>query len=87
MDLQEFKLNDSNMFKNLPNLTKAQLLAVLPDLDNSHTELFYSNMPVVRVKGNIDKMPVAKVGGNIDRMLIKNIKVVPPKTIQPLTTP
>ncbi len=88
MGLQQFKLNDSSsLFKSFPNLTNAQQLAVLPNLANSNTELFYSNMPVVKVVGNIDNMPVAKVGGNIDRMPIKNIKVVPLKTAQPLVTP
>jgi hypothetical protein len=87
MGLQQFKLNDSSLFKGFPNLTKAQQLAVLPNSDNSNTELFYSNMPVVKVSGNIDNMPVAKVGGNIDRMPIKSIKVIPLKNAQPLVTP
>jgi hypothetical protein len=75
MGLQQFNLNDSSLFKNFQNLPKSQQLAALPGFSNA--ELFYSNMPVVRVGGNIDNMPIAKIGGNIDRMPIKSVKVVP----------
>ncbi|WP_426670494.1 hypothetical protein ACPPVU_04450 [Mucilaginibacter sp. McL0603] len=85
MKLQQFNLNDSSLFKNFQNLPKSQQLAALPGF--STAELFYSNMPVVRVSGDIDNMPVAKVEGNIDRMPIKSVKVVPLKNTQPLVTP
>jgi hypothetical protein len=87
MMLQQFKLNDSNLLKNFQNLPKSQQLAMLPGLSNSRTELFYSNMPVAKVGGNIDNMPIAKIGGNIDRMPVKSIKVIPLTNSQPLVTP
>ncbi len=79
MGLQQFKLNDSSLFKSFPNRIKTQQLAVLPDFNKA--ALFYSNMPVIKAGGNIDNMPVAKVEGNIDRMPIKSFKVVPLKTL------
>jgi hypothetical protein len=87
MVLQQFKLNDSNLLKNFQNLPKSQQLEMLPGLNNNNSELFYSNMPVAKVGGNIDNMPIAKTGGNIDRMPIKSIKVIPLTNSQPLATP
>jgi hypothetical protein len=62
-------------------------LTALPNLVNNNTELFYSNMPVIKLAGNIDNMPIAKVEGNIDRIPIKSFKVIPLKKTQPLITP
>ena len=77
LSLQQFKVGDSTLFKNFSNLPKVQQLAALPNLGDINSDLFYSNMPVVKLGGNIDNMPVAKIGGNIDRMPVKKMKVVP----------
>lgn len=89
MGPQQFKFSDSTLFKfkDLSKLPKTEQLAVLSDWDNKNAELFYSNMPVIKLGGNIDNMPVAKVEGNIDRMPIKSVKVVPLKDTQPVVTP
>lgn len=72
------KLDDGSLFKNLSKLPKAEQLAAINNMNSvgNNTEIFYSRMPVLKVRSN-DKMPV--VGqSNIDRMLIKRIKIVDP---------
>lgn len=77
LSLEQFKLGDSTLFKDFSNLPKAQQLAALPNLGDINSNLFYSNMPVAKLSGNIDHMPIIKPEGNIDRMPVKKIKVVP----------
>jgi hypothetical protein len=72
------KLDDGSLFKNLSKLPKAEQLAAINNMNSigNNTEIFYSRMPVLKVRSN-DKMRV--VGqSNIDRMPIKRIKVVDP---------
>lgn len=87
MSLQQFKLNDSSLFKlkDFSALTKTQQLADLASLSKpgKNAELFYSRMPVAKVTSD-DKMPTLTTE-NVDRMPVKKIIIVDPlaKLTQP----
>jgi hypothetical protein len=82
MGLQQFKLNDSSLFKpkDFSALTKPEQLADLAALNkpDKNSELFYSRMPVARLTGN-DKIPTLATE-NVDRMPVKKIIIVDPLT-------
>lgn len=78
---QQFKLDDSTLFKNFSVLPPSQLLAEIPNklpgnnLVGLPAAVNIDNMPILKVSGNIDHMPIAKANGHIDRMPI--LKVTP----------
>lgn len=80
MGSQQFKLNDSSLFKfkNFSALPKMEQLADLTALSNpnKNAELFYSRMPVAKVTGD-DKMPTMGTE-NVDRMPVKKIIIIDP---------
>jgi hypothetical protein len=87
LNLQQFKLGDSTLFKNFSTLPKGQLLAVVPNKlpDYSMKSPIaienIDHMPIAKMNGNIDHMPIAKVSGNIDKM--PGSTVIVPKSANP----
>jgi hypothetical protein len=89
--LDQFKLGDSNLFKNLQPLDKAGQLALIQGMKGNEIirEPFYSRMPVVK-PGNVDRMPVAKLGTDPNMhytMLIKKVKAVDPLAVPQAPAP
>jgi hypothetical protein len=81
--LNQFKFDDSNLFKNLQPLNKAGQLALIQGMKGNEIikQPFYSRMPVVKTDNNVDHMPVAKLGTDPNMhytMLIKKVQVVDP---------
>jgi hypothetical protein len=71
LNLQQFKLGDSTLFKNFSTPPTMQQLAALPQINSN--ELFNGNMSVTKITSSIDHMPIAKVSGNIDHMPIAKV--------------
>ncbi|HTK22568.1 MAG TPA: hypothetical protein VL442_23780 [Mucilaginibacter sp.] len=89
LNLQQFKLSDSTLFKNFSAIPNQQLLALAPN-KSTDNNLFLLNpasnidhMPIARMNGNIDHMPVAKPNGNMEKMPVA--KVAPLGLPQPVT--
>ncbi len=90
--LGQFKLDDSNLFKNLQPVDKAGQLALTQGMKGNEIikQPFYSRMPVVKTDNNVDRMPIAKLGTDPNMhytMLIKKVQVVDPLSVQKPVTP
>ena len=90
--LNQFKLDDSNLFKNMQPLDKAGQLALIQRMKSNEIikEPFYSRMPIAKTGSNVDRMPVAKLGTDPNihyTMLIKKVKIVDPLLVQKLGMP
>jgi hypothetical protein len=71
LNLEQFKVSDSTLFKSFSTLPGKQQLAALPKVNNG--ELFNRNMSVTKITSNVDHMPIAKVSGNVDHMPIAKV--------------
>ena len=71
LNLQQFRVSDSTVFKSFSTPPEIQQLAALPKVNNG--ELFNGNMAVTKITSSIDHMPIAKVSGKVDHMPIAKI--------------
>ena len=90
--MNQFKLDDSNLFKNLQPLNSTGQLALIQSMKGNEIikQPFYSWMPVVKTDNNVDRMPIAKLGTDPNMhytMLIKKVKVVDPLAVQKPVAP
>jgi hypothetical protein len=79
--LNQFKLNDSTLFKSshaLPTVRERLMRKAFKD-SITNTDIFYNTMPIARLSSN-DRMPVARLGGPDMNytMLVKRITVINP---------